>query len=80
MPSTTTIYNERVKLAVSGFNLVAVGMFAIGVTTPLVSATYGAQVYGVKSILAAMPVLFLWLVSAIIIHLFAQWVLGRMVP
>jgi len=42
------VYNERVKLAASAINLIAIGMFAIGVTTPLVSATYGAQVTGAR--------------------------------
>ncbi len=40
MSASPLVYNERVKLAASAINLIAIGMFAIGVTTPLVSVSY----------------------------------------
>ena len=59
-------------------NLVAIGMIAVGVTTPLVSATYGAQVMRVKSLIDVGPLLLVWLASAVVTHLLAQLVLGRL--
>ncbi len=79
-PSSNLIYNERVKLVASAFNLVAIGMMAIGVTTPLVSATYGghiSEVFGAVN--SAAPTLF-WFVLACAVHILAHVALGRLIP
>jgi len=79
MSITVPVYNERVKLAASAFNLIAVGMVAIGVTTPLVSATYGTHVIIGQALVATLPVLLVWVVSACVMHLLAQLVLGSLI-
>jgi hypothetical protein len=78
--AAATIYNERLKLLASAINLIAIGMIAIGVTTPLVSASFGAQIYGARTITNMLPVLGVWGAGALIMHIFAQLILGRMVP
>jgi hypothetical protein len=71
-------YNEQTRLTASLINLLAVGFFTAGVTTPLASTFYGIQVWtGAPPESLAFGVLF-WLAMASVMHIVALMVLRRL--
>jgi ABC-type antimicrobial peptide transport system permease subunit len=80
MPSNILVFNERVKLLASAVNLVAIGMMAIGVTTPLVSASYSGHVISIIGAVGSATPIFFWFVLACVVHLVAHMTLGRLIP
>jgi hypothetical protein len=78
-PIAIVIYNERIKLLASVVNLVAVGIIAIGVTTPLVSASYGTHLNLSVGLASAWLTVLAWLLAGAMGHILAQIALGRMI-
>ena len=77
----TKISDERTKLLASALDRASTACFTVGIVTPLAGYIY--DVSGFRS--AVSPAIFLlgmvgWLVAAIVLHLGARIVLGRLTP
>ena len=77
--AAVAVYNERLKLLAAALNLIAVGMIAVGVTTPLVYVSYGVPPIGAVPFPELVPALLVWLACAFVTHGVAHWVLGSLI-
>jgi len=68
------VHNERVKLTAGWLQTAAGAALAIGILTPLAAWFYAAS-SRVRPATLLIGVL-IWFVASVILHCFAQWVLG----
>ncbi len=76
---TKSSYNEGTKLTASFINLIAVGLLTAGVTTPLVGAFYGAQIWGDESVPLLILGSLFWLAMALVVHIAALLLLRSLI-
>jgi hypothetical protein len=72
------VRNERAKLLAAGLNNMAVATFVAGLIAPI-----SGFLYGTTNPVGSHPWVLIgcgWLFCAVILHVGAQWALGRLTP
>lgn len=72
------IHNERTKLTATSLNTVAAATGVTGVIAPLVAVFLGLPTSGTVSAIAFALATIVWFLFALVLHLLAWYVLGRL--
>lgn len=72
------VHNERTKLFANALDRASTACFTVGVLSPIVAALYGIGGPGTASAVTIVLSSAFWLLAAVVLHLRANRVLGKL--